>query len=880
MTRLLIEEGLPFDAINEASRLEKGAGPLGHPFRIHRWWARRPLAMCRAIVLGSLVPDPNDDRRRQSVFNFLADAALFKSAAVPSRVDPLREEIRAAYPEGRPTVLDCFAGGGMIPLEALRLGCDATAVDLNPVAHIVQRCVVEFPQRYGRGLADDVRQWADWVEKRSHDDLRQFFPSGNSVARTTVWFWARTLPCQNPSCGIEIPLVATWWLARGRRRVWMSPSTESGGLEIEIRSSDERNQGTESNGTVKASSVTCPCCSSTIAARDVRLWAKANRFGTRLLAVLEETVDGRRYRSPTELDLEMADSAVEAVIQLDQLDDSESPLPDEMIDAAQARTMRMLVYGIHNYRDLFTPRQLVVAESFCRATRDAYAEMIRSGMEQGRAQAVTTYLGLIVSRIVGFNSSFATWENEGEKVRNTYSLQAIKMAWDFTEIHPFAGGSGSWTGGIEPVARAIEHCAAASDTPATVLRANAQALDAIPDASFDAVITDPPYYDAVQYADLSDFFYIWLKRSVGFLHPGLFSALLTPKSHEVIENRADKKSDAHISSEEFELRLARSIAEMRRVVKPDGVVTIVFAHTESDAWERLLRALLQAGLVVSTTWPMQSEMGSRSTANISAVLGSSVVLVCRPRTVEKSGYYDEVVRELDQRIAERLVEFEQLGLSGADFLISAIGPAFEVFGRYSSVRRLNDEEVSVADLLALARRTVARHAMRRLLGSEALGSVDDITLLYLTWRWAYGAARIPVDEAQKLGKAFHIEVDELGGIDGLAETSRESYGLRGPDERIRITLGPVPSIVDTLQLACQLHDTGRRRELAELLASTGFAEEAAFWATGRAIAESLPDGNRERTMLVNLLGGREQVVAAARETQPSEVMRLFDEAGR
>ena len=257
-----------------------------------------------------------------------------------------------------------------------------------------------------------------------------------------------------------------------------------------------------------------------------------------------------------------------------------------------------------------------------------------------------------------------------------------------------------------------------------------------------------------------------------------------------------------------------------------------------------------------------------------------MVLVCRPRTVESSGYYDEVVRELDERIAERLDEFEQLGLSGADYLISAIGPAFEVFGQYSSVRRLNGEEVSVAELLALARRTVARHAMRRLLGSEALASVDDVTLLYLTWRWAYGALKIPVDEAQKLGKAFNIEVDELGGIDGLAETSRDGYSLRGPDERKRIPLGPVPSMVDVLQLACQLHDSGRRRELAELLATTGSAEEAAFWATARAIAESLPDGDRERTMLVNLLGGRDQVVAAAREAQPSEAMRLFDEAGR
>ncbi len=225
-------------------------------------------------------------------------------------------------------------------------------------------------------------------------------------------------------------------------------------------------------------------------------------------------------------------------------------------------------------------------------------------------------------------------------------------------------------------------------------------------------------------------------------------------------------------------------------------------------------------------------------------------------------------------------EFEELGLVGADYLISAIGPAFEVFGKYSSVQRLNGDDVSIGDLLALARRTVARQAMRRLLGSEALSSVDDITLLYLTWRWAYADAKIPVDEAQKLGKAFHIEVDELAGVDGLVEKTKDTYALRGPDERKRIKIGSAPPMVDVLHLAAQLHEVGRRADLAESLASTGFAEEPGFWATARAVAESLPDGNRERTMLINLLGGRDQVVAASRETQPGDAMRLFDEAGR
>jgi hypothetical protein len=269
-------------------------------------------------------------------------------------------------------------------------------------------------------------------------------------------------------------------------------------------------------------------------------------------------------------------------------------------------------------------------------------------------------------------------------------------------------------------------------------------------------------------------------------------------------------------------------------------------------------------------------MGSRSTANISAVLGSSVVLVCRPRVATDVAFFDDVTRELDARISLRLDEFERLGLSGADFLISAIGPAFEVFGKYASVQRLNGEAVSVGELLALARRTVARHAMRRLLGSEALTAVDDVSLFYLTWRWAYGAARIPVDEAQKLGKAFNVDAADLGALDGLVDAARDSYGLRGPDDRKRVKLGAAPTLIDVLHISCKLFEQGRRSELAEVLASSAFAEEPAFWAAARAIAESLADGDRERTLLVNLLGGQGQTVEAARQARPSEALQLFE----
>lgn len=879
MKRLLIEEGLPFEAINDASHREKSGNSPDHPRRLHRWWARRPLAMSRAIVLGSLIPAPEDEFRRREIFRAIAAASVFKDVGNQSLIAPLRQLVRDAFPDQPPRVLDCFAGGGAIPLEALRLGCDTTAIDLNPVAHLIERCMLEYPQELdgpnvagGSSLAEDVREWGRWVAEQTKERVAAHYPSRDGV-RPIVWFWSRTMPCRNPACAIELPLVTTWWLARKREAVWLEPQVQDRRIALSLETGTS---GDPPPPIVRSSSATCPACGTTASAAEVRAWAMANGFGLRLLAVLEDFGGKRRYRLADQQDEVAGTGAVAWLDALEDLEDGTPAVPDECLDPAQAGTLRPLIYGFERYSELFTPRQLATAVALCESTRDAHARMMSGEMDHRRALAVTTYLALAVDRAIEYNSSICSWHLSGQKVNPTFMRQSISLTWDFIEIDLFGDGPGSWGAGVESIARAIVRCSDTGSTPATVLRGNAQDLTHIESASFDAVVVDPPYYDAVQYADLSDYFYIWLKRSIGHLYPELFSAPLTPKAQEVIENRADKKSDAYISSDEFERRLARSIAEMRRVVKSDGVVTIVFAHTESDAWERLLRALLSAGLVVSTSWPMRSEMGSRSTANISAVLGSSVVLVCRPRIAKQTAFYDDVVRELDLRISERLDEFEQLGLQGADFLISAIGPAFEVFGKYTHVDRLNGEEVSVGDLLALARRTVARHAMRRLLGTEALSAVDDVSLFYLTWRWAYGAAKIPVDDAQKLGKAFNVEAAELDGVDGLVATTRDSYALRGPDERKRIRLATTPTLIDVLHMACKLFEQGRRGELAALLNVSAMAEEPAFWAAARAIAESLPDGHRERTMLVNILGGQAQTVEAARQASPGEELRLFE----
>ncbi|HUP70814.1 MAG TPA: DUF1156 domain-containing protein [Acidimicrobiales bacterium] len=887
-TRRLIEEELPLAVVNAASAREKSLRH-GHISTMHLWWARRPLAMSRAVVFGTLLPDPGEDAARKEILELLAEAAPFEASVRQDRINPLRKLLVEAYPDGPPKVLDCFAGGGAIPLEALRLGCDTTAVDLNPVAHLIQKCVLEYPQRFGQldglgndTLSDEFLHWAGWVRKRVERKFDRVFPADEKGRRPAVYFWARTMTCPNPACRAEVPLLTNFWLDNSAKRsVWVEVDARPGVIQLYVRDGPPPDGADMARGTVRASSMTCPACGSSAEAKLVREYGKKVGFGRRLYAVLDIGEKSRRYRAPRPDEIDGAEAPAALLGELEETPDGTSPLPDEEMVKSQYRRFSNLVYGIETWRGLFNDRQLYVLGTLCQAVREAHSLMLSEGVELERARAISTYLGLCVDRIADRNSSFCSWGlNPGgfaASVRNTFPQQAIRMTWHYVEIDPLGDGSGSWDSAARWIAQVIRHCCSTGNTPATVQRGNAQEL-AFKADTFDAVIVDPPYYDAFQYGDLSDFFYVWLKRSIGHLYPELFSIPLTPKHQEVIESRADKKSPEYISHDEFELRLQRALGELRRVVKPTGIVAIVFAHTEVQAWESLLRGLRAADLVVSTSWPMRSEMASRATAQISAVLNSSVVLVCRPQRSDEEGFYDDIVRALEARIAERLDAFEEMGLVGADYFVSAIGPAFEVFARYSRVVKLSGEEVDVADLMVLARQVVARHAMRRLLGDDSLVALDSESLFYLTWRWAYLTASVPADEAYKLVRAFDVDLGAMSGSRGFVHQEGSNFSVLGPHEREGMKLASSPALIDVLHLACQLWDAGRRKELEELLGATGMGVEPGFWATARALGEVVPDGNKERTMLLGLTGNRDALSeAAARSTATVEALTLFND---
>jgi len=376
-----------------------------------------------------------------------------------------------------------------------------------------------------------------------------------------------------------------------------------------------------------------------------------------------------------------------------------------------------------------------------------------------------------------------------------------------------------------------------------------------PDDHFDAVFTDPPYYDNVPYADLSDFFYVWLKRTVGDLYPELFATPLTPKSQEMVAD-ASKVGGMEQAKQRFEKMLTQAFNEVRRVLKPDGIAVIVFAHKTTAAWETIISALLEAGLYMTASWPVHTEMGSRLRAHESATLASSIYMVCRKRTTDEVGEYSRVKEELERILPERLAELWQQGISGADFSMAAIGPAVEVFGRYERVERLSGEPVSVRDLLGIARQLTAEFALRRILKDGHLTGVDRTTQFYLLWRWSYGRGLVPFDEARKLAQSVGVDL-ELLAREGLIKKNGTYLRLLAPQERQFTGKEAPQALVDALQLAVLYWDQGKEQELEEVLTGLAWPPET-FWQVAQAIADMLPDGDKERQLLHGLLGRRDQ----------------------
>jgi putative DNA methylase len=870
----LIEADFPLREVSEHSAREKTIRH-GHISTLHIWWARRPLAASRTTALAALVPDSPD--QREQLLRLIAQLAPWE---VVSRNDAggqhllgrARELIRQAYSGRAPKVLDPFAGGGSIPLEALRLGCETYALDYNPVAVLILKAVLEFPQRYGQKLLEGVITWGIWVMEKARQELDCFYPADPDGSIPVGYIWARTLPCQNPACGAEIPLMRQTWLAKKDKRkiaLKLIPDHKARRVEVEIVGANgEPIDFDPEEGTVSRAHVRCPLCGGTIDDETTRRLFREGKSGQRMMAVVlhHPNRPGKTYRLPTERDLE-AYRAAEAALEEKRARLREEwgiePVPDEPLPY-DPRNIWITPYfpdDLQKFGSLFNPRQKLALITFAEKVRQAHAHLLAQGAEPEFAKAVATYLALAVSKIADYCSTLCQWRNNLETVGHTFSRQALPMLWDYVEGNSITGASGTAEGSLDWIVGVLAHLTSippANPQPAspTIAHGTATALP-WPDNFFDAVLTDPPYYDNVNYSALSDFFYVWLKRTVGDLYPELFATPLTPKSEEIVQD-PNRQGGREAARAFFEQRLTQAFREIHRVLKPDGIAVIVFAHKTTEAWETVINALLEAGLYMTASWPIHTEMQARLRAQESAALASSIYMVCRKRTTSEVGEYPTVRKEIEARVRQKLTQFWEEGIRGADFFMSAIGPAVEAFGKYARVEKLSGEPVTVAELLEYVRKVVSEFALERILKRTPLGSVDAPTRFYALWRWTYNSARVHFDEARKLGQAVGVEVTALWDQTGFVKREKEFVRVLGPKDRGADFLQRErnDTMVDVLHKAVLLWEQGEERGLEELLGTAPFPQEA-LRQVAQDLSEILPQGDKEKQLLQGLLYGWE-----------------------
>lgn len=746
-TKKLIEVALPLEKINAESTREKSIRH-GHPSTLHLWWARRPLAAARAVIWSSLVDDPSShpelfpteeeqNRERQRLFRILEDLVVWENSNNEQVLEAAKTEIMKSTGGKSPELLDPFAGGGAIPLEAQRLGLKAHAHDLNPVAVMINKAMIEIPPRFAgkapvnpdartskmsqvwslaQGLAEDVRYYGEWMKQEAFKRIGYLYPkvkvSGEQGSEATViaWIWARMVKCPNPACGCEMPLASSFVLSKKKgKEAWVKPVPDGDRVRFEVQSGKCPKEY-ESYKTGRGATFKCPCCGEVTFDEYVKQEGKEGRINSQLMAVVAEGKRGRIYCSPSEEHIFAA--------QVAKPDNAPTGmLPDN------PRWFSPPAFGMGHYDDLFTPRQLIalttfsdlVAEAQQKAETDAIAAgmaddhlPLRNGGQGARAygEAVGVYLAFVIDKMTDYHSSICSWNPPREGLRNTFGRQAIPMVWDYAEANPFCSSSGSFDNMLEWVIKCI------SEFPASQIAEVGQ-FDAQRDCGLREIMvsTDPPYYDNIGYADLSDFFYVWLRQSLRDTYPELFSTMLVPKAEELIATPYRHDGSVEKAKDFFEDGMLSACQQMYLYAREDIPVTIYYAYKQSDSdadgtassgWETMLSAIIKAGFSITGTWPMSTERSSRTIGIGTNALASSIVLVCRkrpedaPQTTRRN-----LINILRRELRPALKKLQDSNIAPVDLAQSAIGPGMGVFSRFKQVLEADGTPMSVRAALKI-----------------------------------------------------------------------------------------------------------------------------------------------------------------------------------
>jgi len=879
----LIEVDFPLKEVSEESVREKNIRH-GHISTLHIWWARRPLAASRATTYAALVPAPRDKKELKEKLKFIAELSKWENSLNEKLIEKARKDIREFFGGRAPKVLDCFAGGGSIPLEALRLGCETYALEYNPVAVLILKAVLEYPQKYGKKLVEDVKKWGQWVYEEAKKEIGKFYPEETISTQEALsdeggekyvpvgYIWARTIRCLNPSCQAEIPLMRQLWLARKEnRRIALKMIVDKEKKKIDFKIVQGKDIDFDpSKGTVRKAKVMCPLCNSGISDKELRKLFQEGKASQRIIAVILHNPNGGKvYRIATEEDLKTFREA-EKYLEEKRAKLMEEwgfdPVPDEPTPEGGGpgaeRAFSVRNFGLNTWGDLFNSRQKLSLITFTEKVRLAYKKMIEEGYDEEYAKIVVSYLAFVAGRIPDTNSTLCHWDGSWEKTCTTFARQALSMNWDFIETNVFTSKGYGFESILRTILKVFPTITIVNCPNSIVSQSSATSLP-YPDDYFDAVLTDPPYYDNVPYSHLSDFFYVWLKRAIGDLYPDLFATPLTPKSEEIVAYSYEKGGFEE-GKRFFEKMITKAFIEINRVLRPEGIACIVFAYKTTEAWETIITSLLKSGLVLTASWPIHTEQRERLRARESAALASSIYMVCRKRSKEKIAYFNEIKGKIEQRIKEKLEQFWEQGISGADFFVSAIGPAVEVFGQYSRVEKLSGEEVSVKELLEYVRKVVSEFALEKVLKRVDLGGVDAQTRFYLLWRWTFGNAKVHFDDAIKLSRPLGVELTDLWDKGGLVKKEKEFVKVLNPKERVQdqvfLKKTKFTSMVDVLHYVLILWEKGEREKIKEILNETGYARNEIFWQTAQALSEILSEGDKEKQLIQGFLYGKEEYI--------------------
>ena len=848
--RKLIEVALPLDDINTAAAREKSIRH-GHPSTLHLWWARRPLAAARAVLFAQLVNDPGGQRgwgaypgqtkehaaqERERLFDIIRQLVLWENTTNETVLAQARHEIQKSWretcemnkglpgfnPEQMPAFHDPFAGGGAIPLEAQRLGLASFASDLNPVAVLINKAMIEIPPRFAglspvgpaikgpaktkkitghgfgddadswhgaRGLAEDVRRYGHWMREEAKKRIGHLYPDvqltkdyGGGRATVIAWLWARTVASPNPAFRhVAVPLASSFYLSTKPGKItWIEPVIYGNSYHFEIRSGSEPlDEDVVANGTKlgRGANFRCLLSGTPIDSKYVKAECAAGRLGQKLMAVVAETKSGRVYLAPTE---EIEKKGLEVpVAWRPQVDMPENP-----------RWFSPPDYGMTSFGDLFTPRQLVALNTFADLVQEVHGQIEKDARASGRpaddtsledggsgsrayADAVSVYLGMAVSKLSDAQSTLVRWKPTMDQAIGTFGRQALPMVWDFAETNVFAGMAGDYITSLNNMMRVLDNLKKPLHAGSAVQQdAQTQTI------SIGKIIsTDPPYYDNIGYADLSDYFYVWLRRSLRPVYPQLFSTIAVPKAEELVAT--PYRHGGVVKAEKFFLNgMTEAMHSMAEKAHPAFPVTIYYAFKQSDTskngtastgWETFIDAVIQAGFSITGTWPMRTEMGNRMIGAGTNALASSIVLVCHHRDAQAEQVSRrEFLRELRETLPLALDMMtggrgaEHSPVAPVDLQQAAIGPAMAVFSKYAAVLEPDGQRMPVRTALTLINRELDAFFFR------AEGDLDHATRFCLTWFEQHGWSEGAFGEADVLARAKGTSVETVQLTGGLA----------------------------------------------------------------------------------------------------------------